>query len=1750
MKKHFKKILAMMIVLCMVFSLFPASTLAAEVSYAQDASEAEMVTEETASDIADANTDANDADIDSADTSADTSDEVTDPADAKKDGNDGAADSVDTSADTSDEAADPADTNTDSDGAADSADTNTDVNDAEKNPVDTELPVVNADEDDADTDSTDADVNAENPEDDPASVIEGEAADSDVLDGQLPENEILINEEDENGIDAQSVSIEKKLEKPLDTSIFYRIFHLDAGRKYFTVDQIEGIIDTLSDNNYTHLELVIGNDALRFILDDMSVTVDETQYAGDKVTAGIKKGNSAYYDDPNGNALTEDEMNAIFDYADQKGISIIPLLNTPGHMDSIIDCMEYLGISNPAYQKSTRTIDVTNDTAVAFTLALANKYIEYFAGKGCTIFNMGCDEYANDVTNGFSALQSAGKYGKFIEYVNNMAAQVQNAGMTPMAFNDGIYYNNDTNSGTFDTNIVIAYWTSGWSGYSPRSAAKLTEDGFKIINTNDAWYYVLGRTSGSYALSSAQKNVQETSCTSVSGSNSVTPAGCMICLWCDAPEVSYNETEQTNVKGLISTLAVSNSDYFNVGDENDGSGTVEGETERTVELVVGETAKDIIKGVKYSGEYTTENTGIAEIIEVTGGTVEDIPGIPASYDKATSITNGNSYIIGDGTQWLVLNGSSLSSTTDPSQATSWTVTSQYNYAGYTYTIKSGNYYLRHNNNSLSAGTSYGNWNYSSNTGFYYTSGQSTYYLRWSGSQWQVSSGTSNIGAAYTYTAGTETVKSYDYTEVTFKGVSAGTTYATIGDVKYTIRVSAKDLSQVSPQRVELWITNYGVESTDSNVPATQFNTGDSSRPNGYYVSVSAQEAYDENGIALSEAVPATGKYAWSSDLVFWKGTRLTSGNEQTASAGSDQTAAGNDFTYIRYYNDAWEFSGDRETWTSIADTDQIVAYYLQRTEVTSEIDTLAKDWGYHVGEGDNNPQVALSVAVVYPDGTVSPDENGIYNNCTTMFNYWDNRDIGIVAPVNNSDYDIEKITVTAGTRKTGSSNIWSTSDGIDWEKTTNAAGNEWYAETTYWDDSMATTPMVNGATSGITWPGKNTAYLVLIYLKPVHHETNLNVRWVDDSAGGALIHSQEVVVDYTGSEVITFYNGLKQTSDLPTEGVGGTFTLDDNAYITNSSNVNQTFNKDLTTMKNIAGQYTSGLYGYVGAELSPDGKTLTLHYKLNNADFNYVVDFGLPVQISLNDLGITSTTNIKSVTTTSNASYADGKITYTPSQALNGTETVTVRVEYTSGNPTTHSIGFMPATTVYYEEGFASYSENWTDTGSKGSSTQATEKAGEKTNNYGYDSAYNLIGASNGTQATTSTKGASATFTFTGTGIDIYANCTTVSGTFLIQIKNDEGITKKILTANTIADGSYGVLVGDQSYNTVIASVEGLPHDTYTVKLTSTTDKVVNLDGFRAYGTLADMANETYKSDAEDSPSYIELRDLTLTALGAEAGETAPQVYAKADGKVDRATVVYDSSAYTPSDLETLLSEGPKNELFLQKGQSLVIKVTTDRQIQIGLKAVNGTVKVNGSYSGTLTTSTDMFYTVPSGIITITNDSSSAGVLSVTKLKICDDPNAALSSLTEEDLIPALESLGFEEDPGTEEPDPEPAYADAALTVAVNDADGNVLATTTLTANGIEGESAVFNADDIKAAVEGLALPEDYKLEEAAYSDVTVAYGESDNVTFKAVKEEVVEPTPTPDPEPTPDPTPEKPGSGLSKIWNSVKSFFQKIFGR
>lgn len=306
----------------------------------------------------------------------------------------------------------------------------------------------------------------------------------------------------------------------------------------------------------------------------MSVEVNGTTYASDKVTSAVKQGNTNLTSGSSGE-LSQSDMDAIIKYANAKGIQIIPLFNAPGHMYTAVNAMDTLGVGGKHIEISNLTdgrtsnwaVNPTDATAVAFAKALLQKYVTYFAGKGSTMFNIGADESGLDKDN----------YASYAKMVNDMNAIVKAAGMTTLAYNDGIYRAEFASSQPgvkFDNDIVICYWTEENS----ISVAEFLSKGFKILNNNGDWYYVLGDylyrawLSTQWSYQSALSNLQSTPVTKMMGyTGTEQPMGSILCVWCDGPSVGYttgygymekNQTNQQSVYNLIKAMAENNPDYF------------------------------------------------------------------------------------------------------------------------------------------------------------------------------------------------------------------------------------------------------------------------------------------------------------------------------------------------------------------------------------------------------------------------------------------------------------------------------------------------------------------------------------------------------------------------------------------------------------------------------------------------------------------------------------------------------------------------------------------------------------------------------------------------------------------------------------------------------------------------------------------------------------------------------------------------------------------------------------------------------------------------------------------------------------------------------------------------------------------------------------------------------------------------------------------------------------------------------------
>lgn len=1467
---------------------------------------------------------------------------------------------------------------------------------------------------------------------------------------------------------------------------FYRIVHLDCGRKYFPKDWIIALLNEMKADGYNQLQLAFGNDGLRFLLDNMSFEANGIMYSHSDVVSKVKAGNQAQNDSGDERCLTQSQMDDIISAAKALGIEIVPLLNLPGHANAILD------IANDAYNASgsNNTLDVANSEAArSFGMAIFQKYVDYFASKGCKFFSFGADEYANDAkgTFSFSRLNST-QYSSFVSFINSLSTYVKSKGMTPRAFNDGLYYNGQ--SASIDTEIQCCYWSGGWSGYDVATPSVISGNGHAMINTHGDYYYVLGNADkfdSGYSYASSFDNTVFASKYDNKISN---PVGSMFCIWCDNPNAENEQTVAQKVRLPMRAMAlrmenqsIANMDEsvvpngFNTdGSLNTGS-TVTPDTStstKDIYVAVNGTATETVSGT-YRGPYTTGDTSIATVTTNAAPT-------PKELKAVTSIESGKQYLIVNNRnqsmltsdlsiwepRWHKYNCLKLDGRASETSTELWTIRE----SGSGYEVMRGSNYLTIGENTASVQSSSAVLTLSYNTSDgYWNISQNSYYLNNLGNTvnaggWKDNAAPTDDGSKWTIyeITGGETI-----TTLTFRGVAVGTTSVQIGGVTYTIHVTKElpaNALTADTITLEHWITN-------APVAATSGATGDDR--NVQKISKTTAGIQSEDGVAVETLAYVPGY--WDKTAVhYWQAVRLDKDHLQTADGGSDQTDKGTTLTHIRYYGGAWQYETADGVWHYFLSTDHFVIYYLQKTEVTKEVDTYVKDWGFDTNKttpdwSEGKGQVALTVAVVYPDGTVSPAEGNMYANSTTIFNYWNNRDIGIIAPKNNSDYNISKITVTDGTRDGNrSANVWHTDDTITWDKKTTAAGGTWYDETEVWNKSSGTTPMVNGKASNITWPAKNTAKLVLIYLEPVVKNTNLNIVYWDDTANRQINpNTIQISMAYNqGDAEPTYTTALKNGSgesigsktSWSSNVVGNENYLPNDAYVVNSSNVNQTISKDMTQIEGIAGNYTSGLYEYRSADISADGKTLTLHYGLKNTGTKtYVVDFGLPVTIPLSDLGITDLNTISWISLkqedkeclTDHGTYGAATIdknhwtvTYTLDQTLDNEIAIPINIKFTNSNEIeSFSFHVIPATSVYYEDSFATFTDGtgkaadakWKtvmdDTDLKATTTQTLSELGSK-DVYGHDAAYadsTKLSMGSARKVTVSanmvddwTDGSawpSATFTFKGTGFDVISLTDNTSGAIFVDVyagKEATGTPVKQLTVNNYYgyeqdENGKWVVDTDSSnalYQIPVMKVSGLDYDEYTAVIRVAYSKFFDtanknqysfwLDAIRVYDPMG-KDNATYKEDGEGYPQYIKLRD----------------EISKDNSPVNADVLFIDGGP--EANVDTYKNYGPNNEVYLAKDQAIAFNVpdgTSIASIQIGAKAPNGSAAqmvVNNGEPKDIQSATEMYYKIGTkgGRFTITN--TGTGILSLTNLKItytASGKSVSLAPLTTADQANAV----------------------------------------------------------------------------------------------------------------------------------------------
>lgn len=807
----------------------------------------------------------------------------------------------------------------------------------------------------------------------------------------------------------------------------------------------------------------------------------------------------------------------------------------------------------------------------------------------------------------------------------------------------------------------------------------------------------------------------------------------------------------------------------------------------------------------------------------------------------------------------------------------------------------------------------------------------------------------------------------------------------------------------------------------------------------------------EEGIDITKLFP-TNAVRKDDRMVFWKMTWLPAGNHQGTEtglpyltgdyegglAGQTGTMTGYenrvDFTRLRYYDGGWEFYLDAELnawnttqkwgkdtngdgtitadefggWYPVTPTEtdldimpgvaagegQIVAYYLQVTDVTREVITNVADWGpaiddsRNIGYGKN--YVLLDFAVRYEDGVRNPNETGTFPYSEGSYN------------TAGEKYTTDK---TMGFHCTeGWGDVEKRDDGTLWRKI---------------NTIMATTDKIDGYEIYMITTTRSDETKQLSDV-----DMSQNKRSSDGSGGYDYDTKTETVVWLKDENVR--YNTEE-------------FVLDENVaygYRENGTHTSGVPLVDSVTIQNEHAVLVTYYVRYVGNTED----ALHVHYGYFYTDL------------------------------------ATGQCYYIPFTVMRGTESMRMAVttdKTTSSNPHRYVMSVFPATTVYYEEYFAKYEGTWTgnttrpDMGENYAGQYMGQQQGAYPGmtdayNYGYDTVY---GGDAKTEAATTTPGSKATFGFTGNGFEIYADCTTSTGTVMVALYKVDGQTEKMKSmymVNTVRQSGESALTQyeGESHNTPIVSVRDLEYGDYKVVMVLTNYSAANFvfDGFRVFNTVdSAIDGKVYDKDAESQPEFVEVRDNVLVAnlpnknaideksvyINQIAEGVSGQVYTlKGDRKVTAVLMTEGGAALKDADVTDYLDNGTKNEVYVRPGQYLLITLPSEEiaaKTQIGLKTLTGTATL-----GTKTISqTNMYYEGMNdgATIKIQNPWGTASIISVTDLKVPGgipaDSTADTQSL-QSGVRQALLWMGYKEEPQPTEPEPtEPEVTQPKVTEPV-----------------------------------------------------------------------------------------------------------------
>ncbi|GAB7031462.1 glycoside hydrolase family 20 protein [Streptomyces sp. NPDC021749] len=202
--------------------------------------------------------------------------------------------------------------------------------------------------------------------------------------------------------------------------------------------------------------------------------------------------------------LTKAQVRRIIALARSLHISVVPELDSPGHLGAVLDHYPDLQLRNASGRVIRGAIDISNPTAGPLIDSLLREMSQLFTNpKGAPAYwHLGGDEYqalmSSSPSTSYPQLARAArqKYGSngTVEdlatgWLNDRQKTVEGQGKNRIeAWNDGFFSSPAISA---DKNRMVDYWTGKENGKRPPEA--FLREGRNVLNFNDEYlYYVLG----------------------------------------------------------------------------------------------------------------------------------------------------------------------------------------------------------------------------------------------------------------------------------------------------------------------------------------------------------------------------------------------------------------------------------------------------------------------------------------------------------------------------------------------------------------------------------------------------------------------------------------------------------------------------------------------------------------------------------------------------------------------------------------------------------------------------------------------------------------------------------------------------------------------------------------------------------------------------------------------------------------------------------------------------------------------------------------------------------------------------------------------------------------------------------------------------------------------------------------------------------------------------------------------------------